>query len=73
MTATHTGKVELDPRAELEKACAAAGGQRPWGRIHGISPSYINKVLRDGKSPGDAILTALGIERVYRRRRSVAS
>lgn len=58
----------VDPREELAKACAAAGGQSAWAKANGVSPQYVNDVLRHGKPAGDAILTALGIERVYRRR-----
>lgn len=46
----------------LQKSINAAGGQRAWGRKHGISPSYINKVLYGHKVPGDKITKALGLE-----------
>lgn len=54
-----------DPITELRNACKAAGGQSAWAKAHGVSPQYVSDVLR-GKPPGDAILSALGIERVYR-------
>lgn len=46
----------------LQKSCNAAGGQREWGRKHEISPSYINKVLKGQKIPGEKITRALGLE-----------
>lgn len=46
----------------LQKSVNAAGGQREWGRKHGISPSYINKVLKGHKIPRDKITRALGLE-----------
>lgn len=55
-----------DPIDELREACKAAGGQSAWAKANGVSPQYVSDVLR-GKPPGDAILSALGIERVYRR------
>lgn len=47
---------------QLQKSINDAGGQRAWGRMHGISPSYINKVLCGHKIPGDKITRALGLE-----------
>lgn len=46
----------------LQKSINQAGGQRAWGKKHGISPSYINKVLKGHKIPGDKITMALGLE-----------
>jgi hypothetical protein len=48
----------------LRKAVAAAGSQRAFGRQHDISPMYISDVLRKRRKIGEAILDALGVERV---------
>ncbi len=59
-------------RAELRKAVKDAGGQRAFGREHGISAAYVGLVLNGG-GLGDSVLSALGIERrtvtTYRRSR----
>jgi hypothetical protein len=44
----------------LENACKKAGGQRAWGRQHGISPAYICETLAERREVGEKILKALG-------------
>jgi hypothetical protein len=60
---------DLDLVAELRQACLNAGSERRWADFQGISPSYVNGVLRGRHKPGVAILAPLGLERVviYRR------
>lgn len=53
----------------LRSACDRAGTQAAWARAHGIAPAYVNDVLNERREPGDKILAALGIERIYTRRR----
>ncbi len=48
-------------RAALQKAVDVAGGQRAFGREHGISATYVGFVL-EGDPPGPRICAALGIE-----------
>jgi hypothetical protein len=50
---------------------AAGANRAAWARRHMISASYLSDVLNGHRPPGDAILKALGLERVtaYRRRR----
>lgn len=58
-----------DVRNILRKACEAAGTQKAWAEANGVSPQYVNDVLQGFREPGEAILSALGIEKVttYRR------
>jgi hypothetical protein len=56
----------VDPQHELRLACEAKGSQKAWAAAHGLSAAYVSDVLR-GKPPGDAILSALCIVRVYQR------
>ena len=60
-----------DVRAYLKRECEKAGGQAAWCREHDIAPGYAADVLSGRQEPGEAILKALGIERVvtYRRTR----
>ena len=51
-------------RKLLSKACAAAGGQKQFAEQHSVSPQYICDVLWARREPGDAVLAALGLERV---------
>lgn len=49
---------------------AAAGSQRAWAERNGLSPAYVNVVVRRRRDPGASIVDALGLERVvcYRKK-----
>jgi DNA-binding phage protein len=52
-------------KQEVEKA----GGPSEWARKHGINRTYLSKVLHGHRDPtGHALLEALGVETIYRRR-----
>ncbi len=59
-----------DVREMLFDACYEAGSQSAWARCADVSQAYVNDVLRGRREPGEAILQALGLERVtaYRKR-----
>jgi len=50
--------------SRLKKLCDEAGGQKAWATANGVSQQYVNDVLAGRREPGDAILNAMGIERV---------
>lgn len=54
---------------ELRTACDEAGSQSAWAEAKAVSPAYVSDVLAKRREPGEAILSALGYERVvlYRR------
>ena len=54
---------------ELRTACDEAGSQSAWAEAKAVSPAYVSAVLAKRMEPGEAILSALGYERVvlYRR------
>jgi len=47
----------------LMSAIEQAGGQRPFARLLGVTPSYINDVVNKRRLISDRILAAVGIER----------
>lgn len=47
----------------LSSACEAAGGPSAWARKAGVSPQYVNDVLKRRRQPGDSICRALGYKR----------
>jgi hypothetical protein len=51
-------------REVLSEQCAAAGGQKAWAKLHGVSPQYVCDVLQGRRDAGEAICTALGLRRV---------
>jgi DNA-binding transcriptional regulator YdaS (Cro superfamily) len=57
----------------LRTACANAGGQKQFAKLHGFTPGYVSDVLSGKRGPADRILATLGLERVvvYRKKRSV--
>jgi hypothetical protein len=61
---TEKGVVQL-----LRQEVAKAGGQAGWSRKTGIDRPLINKVLR-GRRPTQAMIKALQLEIVYRRKYS---
>lgn len=56
----------------LRKACDGAGSQAAWASQNKISTAYVSDTLNGRRDPGDAILDALGFERVtlYRKKAS---
>lgn len=60
-----------DVRRLLREACEDAGGQAAFARSIRISREMVRLVLAGERKPGEAILGALGLERVvnvtYRR------
>ena len=58
-----------DVLALLAKQCERTGSQVAWAKANGVSAAYVSDVLGRRREPGEAILTALGLERVviYKR------
>ena len=50
--------------ADLRSAVHAAGDQKAFADLHGISPQYVSDVLNARKDPGPAILRALGLRKI---------
>ncbi len=68
---------ELDVRAELRRACAAAGSQRAWAQHHNIDEDRVSYVLTGARGPTKDMLDALGFERTiavtkYRKKKQQA-
>jgi hypothetical protein len=57
----------------IRRACDKAGGQNAWAEAHGLQKSMVSRVLSGERGVSDAILAAVGWERVvtYRKRRNV--
>lgn len=53
----------------IRRACDKAGGQNAWAEAHGLQKSMVSRVLSGERGVSDAILAAVGWERVttYRR------
>lgn len=51
-------------RERLASACQEAGGQRAWGRKHGVSQGQISDVLAGKQELSPAMANALGFLRV---------
>jgi DNA-binding phage protein len=60
---------EKDVVQLLTQEVAKAGGQSSWHRKTGVSRITINKVLRTQRGPTQAIINALDLEIVYRRKK----
>jgi transcriptional regulator with XRE-family HTH domain len=60
---------EHDVVALLRRRCEAPESQASFARAAGVSQQYVNDVLKRDKAPGEAILRALGLERVVTYRR----
>jgi DNA-binding transcriptional regulator YdaS (Cro superfamily) len=54
-----------DVRKRLATACQTAGSESAWAKAHGLSQSYVNKVVNGRKPPSDTILKALGLRSGY--------
>jgi len=50
--------------ALLRDAVMAAGSQRKFAQIHGLSNTQISDALRNRGEPGEGVLKALGLRRV---------
>ena len=50
----------------LDRMIQQAGGQRALARRLGLSPSYLNDVMRGKREPAGKLLSALGLQRVVR-------
>jgi DNA-binding transcriptional regulator YdaS (Cro superfamily) len=50
-------------RTALAKAVRKAGSQKDFAEKHGLSPSYINDVLRNRREISGRLAKALGYER----------
>jgi DNA-binding transcriptional regulator YdaS (Cro superfamily) len=55
---------ESKVRELLHERIAEAGGQRAFAAAAGVSPQYVNDVMRERRDLGDSILRALGLKRV---------
>lgn len=55
---------ESEVVALLHDECDAAGGQKAWADLNGVTPQYVCDVLQGRRKPGDAICRALGLRRV---------
>ena len=53
-----------DVRTLLALAVEQAGGQRAWAQHAGVSPAWVNSILRQHRKPGPAVLRALGLRHV---------
>src|SRR5687767_5782214 len=53
-----------DVIALLAKRCEEAGSQRAFAEANKISAQYVNDVLKQKREPGDAILKALGLQKM---------
>lgn len=56
----------MDVHREMQKACAAAGGQKLWADRHMLSAQYVSDVLNARREPGPGVLRALGLKKVTR-------
>lgn len=54
----------VDVLARLESAVAGAGSAKAWAVRAGLSPVYVGDVRRGLRTPGPAVLRALGLTRV---------
>jgi transcriptional regulator with XRE-family HTH domain len=50
--------------AALQAAVDAAGGQRPFAAMLGVTPGYLSQIVTGHRPPSERVLTALGYRRV---------
>lgn len=48
----------------LSEKCASVGSQLEFARLAGVSPSFLNDVLRGRREPSGALLAILDLERI---------
>lgn len=53
-----------DVRQLLRDKIAEAGTAKDWAHTANVSAPYVSDVLNGNREPGEAILSALGLERV---------
>lgn len=58
-----------DVRSLLRRAIATESTAKAWADKNGVSPQYASDVLNGAREPGEAILKALGLERVVTYRK----
>lgn len=56
----------------LRQRCTESGTQKAFAEASGVSPQYVADVLRLKREPGEAILSALGLEKVVSYREKVS-
>lgn len=56
----------VDLYTALCNKCTEAGGQSAFAKKHGVSVAYVSDVLNGRKSPGPALLKAMGLRKVVR-------
>lgn len=57
---------DADVRRCLQSAITLAGGQAPWAARHGMTQSYVAKVLGGRRELTPRVLTALGLRELPR-------
>lgn len=57
-------KTAAHVRSDLRDMVNAAGSQAAWAKKHGISPAYVNDVLKRNRAPGALILKAMKLTKV---------
>lgn len=55
---------EQDVIARLRAAVSEAGGQRAFARKVGLTPAYVNDMLRGRRAIAEKVLDVLSIERI---------
>ena len=53
-----------DVRDKLRDQVAHLGSQVMWAKRHGVSPAYVNDVLKRNRAPGERILKAMKLKKV---------
>jgi hypothetical protein len=43
--------------------CEKLGGQKEFAKKYGLSPAYVNDVIRGKRDPGDKFLRAMGFKK----------
>lgn len=54
----------VDAEAALRRACDAAGSMASWADRHGVDTGNLSRMLSGTRPLSDAVLQALGLERV---------
>ena len=56
-----TGYTPAEVLAELRRAVEAAGGVRPFSRMHKVSAAYVSRTTRGEMLIGDKLAATLGL------------
>lgn len=51
-------------RSKLRDQVSHLGSQVAWAKKYGISPAYVNDVLKRNRAPGELILKAMKLKKV---------